>query len=180
MRRTIWSLAAAFVTTIVFGSVYVTLQQIGRHEANIAPAAAASAQVQQTGSDIMTAPRLELTPDSGLFLIEYGQNNTPLSTSVTLHGSVPVIPDGVLETARAQGTDTVTWQPEPGLPMAVVAKHTAGKVVVAGQSLAPFEASDSRALAILAAGWLGSMSVLAGSYGALRLLERRQAGHHND
>lgn len=174
MRRLIWSLAAAIVTTIVFGSVYVALQQIGRHDANMAPAAAASAQIQQVGWDSMAGPRLELTPDSGLFLIVYGENNTPVSTTVTLHGNAPVIPDGVLDTARLQGTDAVTWQPESGLRMAIVAKHADGKVVVAGQSLAPFEASDSRTLAFLVAGWLGSMLVLGAAYVAISFLGRNR------
>ena len=176
MRRIIWTLAAAVITTLVFGSVYVALQQIGRHEADTAPAATAASQIQQTGPATMTGPRLELTPDSGVFLIEYGPNNTPISTTVTLHGAAPVIPEGVLETARTQGTDAVTWQPEPGLPMAIVAKHAGGKVVVAGQSLAPFEASESRTLAFLAAGWLGSMLVLVGAYMAVTLLRGRGVG----
>ena len=51
-------------------SVCVALQQIGRHAANMAPAAAADAQLQQIGSDVTAAPRLELTPDSGGFLID--------------------------------------------------------------------------------------------------------------
>jgi hypothetical protein len=139
MRRIIWCVTAAIFTTLIFGSVYLALQQIGRHGANMAPTAAAAAQLQQMGSDPTTGPRLELTPDSGLFVIVYDEANAPVSTTVTLHGSTPAVPDGVLNSARSLGTDTVTWQPEPGLRMAIVAKDAAGKVVVAGQSLTPFE-----------------------------------------
>ncbi|WP_457946019.1 hypothetical protein ACTAQI_11645 [Pseudarthrobacter sp. alpha12b] len=172
MRRIIWCVAAAIITTLAFGSVYVTLQQIGRHSANTAPAAAAAARLQQPGSDTTAGPRLELAPDSGVFLIVYGDNNSPLSSTVTLHGSIPVVPDGVLETARALGSDTVTWQPEPALRMAIVARQAAGKVVVAGQLLAPFEESDRMTMMFLAAGWLGSILVLAGAYGAATLIGR--------
>ncbi len=75
--------------------------------------------------------------------------------------------------ARTMGTDTVTWQPETGLRMAIVAREAAGKVVVAGQSLAPVEASDRMTLLILAAGWLGSMVVISGALGAATLMDRR-------
>lgn len=173
MRRIIWCLAAVLITTLAFGSVYVALQQIGRHSVDTAPAAAAAARLQQPGPDTTAGPWLELAPDSGVFLIVYGDTNSPLSTTVTLHGAMPVVPAGVLETARTVGTDTVTWQPEPGLRMAIVAKQAAGRVVVAGQSLAPFEASDRRTLLFLAAGWLGSMLVLAAAFGAAALAGRK-------
>jgi hypothetical protein len=60
----------------------------------------------------------------------------------------------------------VTWQPEPGLRMAVVARAAAGKVVVAGQSLTPFEDRDRMVLLFLSAGWLGSLVVLGAGYAA--------------
>jgi hypothetical protein len=176
MQRIIGWLAAGIIITLIFGSVYVTLQQIGRHLANAAPAAAAAAQVQQMGSGTLTGPRLELTADSGVFVMVFGADNQPTSTTVTLHGALPVLPAGVLETARTSGSDFVTWQPEPGLRMAVVARQAAGNVIVAGQSLTPFEDSDRMSLLFLAAGWLGSMLVLAAAYAATAFTGRRQAG----
>ncbi|MFF1881343.1 hypothetical protein ACFVVC_07770 [Pseudarthrobacter sp. NPDC058196] len=172
MRRIIWCVAAAIISTFAFGSIYVAFQQTGRHGANTAPAAAAAARLQQEGPDTAAGPWLELAPDSGVFLIVYGDDNSPLSSTVTLHGTIPVVPAGVLEAARALGTDAVTWQPETGLRMAVVARKAAGKVVVAGQSLAPVEASDRVTLLILAGGWLGSMFVIGGALGASVLLDR--------
>ncbi|GAC1504554.1 MAG: hypothetical protein NVS2B15_27220 [Pseudarthrobacter sp.] len=75
------------------------------------------------------------------------------------------------------GSDAVTWQPEPGLRMAVVARQAPGGVVVAGQSLTPFEDSDRMSQLFLAAGWVGSMVVLAGAYGAVTLASRRGGVH---
>ncbi|WP_157769038.1 hypothetical protein [Pseudarthrobacter sulfonivorans] len=51
MKRVIGWLAAAVITTLIFGSVYVSLQQLGRRSANAAPAAAAAARVQLIGSE---------------------------------------------------------------------------------------------------------------------------------
>jgi hypothetical protein len=179
MQRIIGWLAATIIVTLIFGSVYLTLQQFGRHSANAAPAAAAAAQVQQMGSEPASGPRLELTPDSGVFVIVFGEDNKPISTTVSLHGAPPDIPAGVLETAKTVGSDAVTWQPEPGLRMAVVARQAPGGVVVAGQSLTPFEDSDRMSQLFLAAGWVGSMAVLAGAYTATVLARRRQGGVDN-
>ncbi|WP_285245849.1 hypothetical protein [Pseudarthrobacter sp. fls2-241-R2A-127] len=173
MRRIIWCVTAAIIATFAFGSIYVTFQQIGRHAANTAPAAAAAARLQQEGPDTAAGPWLELAPDSGVFVIVYGKDNSPLSSTVTLHGTIPVVPTGVLEAARTLGTDAVTWQPETGLRMAIVARQADDNVVVAGQSLAPVEASDRMTLLILAAGWMGSMVVIAGALGAATLMDRR-------
>ena len=173
MRRVIGWLTAAVIITLVFGSVYAALQQLGRRSANAAPAAAAAAQVQLIGSETATAPRLELTPDSGVFVIVYGEDDNPVSGTATLHGSLPLLPAGVLQTARDTGADAVTWQPEPGLRMAIVARPAAGKVIVAGQSLTPYEDRDRMVLLFLAAGWLGSIVVLAAGYAATGLFRRR-------
>lgn len=164
MHRIVGWLAAAVITTVVFASVYLALQQMARQEVNIAPAAAAAAQAQQIGSDPATGPHLELTKDSGLFLIVYGGDNKVIHTTVALHGEVPNLPVGVLEATRARGTDAVTWEPEPGLRMAIVSRDVGGKVVVAGQSLTPYEAIDKRTQLVLAAGWLASMVLLGVAY----------------
>ncbi|MDP9889596.1 hypothetical protein J2X98_003207 [Pseudarthrobacter enclensis] len=60
--------AASLIVTMVFGSVYLTLQHTGRQAVNAAPAAAAAAQAQNIGSEPATGPRLELTKDSGIFV----------------------------------------------------------------------------------------------------------------
>jgi hypothetical protein len=173
MRRLIGWLTAAIIITLIFGSTYAALQQLGRRSANAAPAAAAAAQVQLIGSEKLTVPRLELTPDSGVFVIVYGADDKPVSGTATLHGSLPMLPSGVLQTARDTGADAVTWQPEPGLRMAVIARPAAGKVIVAGQSLTPYEDRDRMVLLVLAAGWLGSIVVLAAGYAATGFFRRR-------
>lgn len=173
MQRISGWLAAAVIVTIVFGTVYLTLQHIGREAVNAAPAAAAAAQIQQTDS-YPAGPRLELTKDSGTFVIVYGEDNTPVFTTVTLHGEAPNLPVGVLDTTRTAGVDAVTWQPEPALRMAVVTRQVSGKVVVAGQSLTPFENTDKSAQLILTAGWLASMLVLGAGYAVTAFLFHRR------
>lgn len=172
MQRILGWLAAAVIVIVVFGTVYLTLQHIGREAVNDAPAAAAAAQIQKIDS-YPAGPRLELTKDSGTFVIVYGEDNTPVFTTVTLHGEAPNLPAGVLDTTRTAGMDAVTWQPEPGLRMAVVTRQAAGKVVVAGQSLTPFENTDRWTQLVLTAGWLASMLVLAAAFAVTVFISRR-------
>ncbi|WP_028275194.1 hypothetical protein [Arthrobacter sp. I3] len=173
-RMSIAWLTAAVVVSLIFGSVYASFQQLGRRTANDAPAAAAAAQLQTLGAETVPPPRVELNPESGIFVITYGPDDQPVSGTATLHGTLPALPAGVLQTARTAGSDAVTWQPEPGLRMAVVARSAAGKVIVAGQSLAPYEDRDRMLLVFLTAGWLGSMVVLAAGYASTELLTRRR------
>ncbi|MFE5838814.1 hypothetical protein [Arthrobacter sp. NPDC056493] len=177
MGRIIGWLTAAVVVTALFGSVYLVLQQVERRSANDAPAAAAAAQVQLIGAGTASAgPRLELTPDSGVFILVYGADDRPESGTATLHKELPLIPAGVLEAARRTGYDAVTWQPEPGLRLAIIARPSDGRVIVAGQSLAPYEDRDGFTLAVLALGWLGSVLVIAAGYAATGYLLRRGRG----
>jgi len=177
MRRIIGWLAAAVIVTVVFASMYVAFQQSGRMAANTAPAAAADAEVQLLGSTpappAPALPRAELTPDTGVFVIVYGPDNNPETGTAVLHGALPKVPSGVLDTARSAGSDVVTWQPEPGLRMAIVARSSEGNVVVAGQSLTPFEATDGRILVYLGLGWLGCALVLGTGFAVPLILRRR-------
>ncbi|MFF2318211.1 hypothetical protein ACFVTE_18325 [Arthrobacter sp. NPDC058097] len=173
MRRTVGWLTAALVMTLVFGTVYVALQQLGRSAANEASEAALATQVQLPQPTPAPGPRLELTPDSGVFVIVYGADDRPEPGTVTLDGSLPVVPGGVLDAARTSGFNAVTWQPAPELRMAIVARPSAGKVVVAGQSLTPYEDRDTRTMIILALGWICSIFVVAAGYGTSEFLRRK-------
>ncbi|MET3719650.1 MULTISPECIES: hypothetical protein [unclassified Arthrobacter] len=174
MKRIIGWLAAAAVVTVVFGSLYIAFQQSGRRSANVAPSAAAAAQMQLLGTSVASVPLVELTPDSGVFVIVYGTDDKPETGTATLHGVLPTLPSGVLDTARRSGEDAVTWQPEPGLRMAVIARSSAGKVVVAGQSLTPYEATDTMIRVYLVLGWFGCVLVLGAGFAASVLLGPRQ------
>ncbi|WP_284974842.1 hypothetical protein [Arthrobacter sp. efr-133-TYG-104] len=174
MTRIIGWVAAAAVVTVVFCSVYIAFQQSGRRSADIAPAAAAASAIQMPGTSVSSVPRLELTPESGVFVIVYGSDDTPETGTATLHGVLPTVPAGVLDTARRSGADAVTWQPEPGLRLAVVARSSQGKVVVAGQSLAPYEATDIRVMVYLMLGWFGCVLLLGAGFAVSVLLDRRQ------
>jgi hypothetical protein len=92
------------------------------------------------------------------------------------NGALPVVPAGVLATARLQGQDRVTWQPAAGLRFAVVARAGGhGRVVMGGQSLAPFEDRDKQTMVLVGLGWLASIACLAGGLTLTKVFETRAA-----
>jgi len=58
--------------------------------------------------------------------------------------------------------------------MAVTARASGGKVIVAGQSLAPYEATDRLVMIHLALGWFGCVLVLGAGFAVSGLLDKRR------
>lgn len=171
-----WVLGFVLLTGI-FGTVYAMAQQNTRASANTEPAAVAAREVQllTAGSGTLAGQRLELTTDTGPFVIVYGADNTPVGGTVVRDGALPMVPVGVLATARLKGQDKVTWQPAAGLRFALVAwALTDGRVVVGGQSLTPFEDRDTQTMALIGLGWLTSIACLAGGWILTRFLDTRR------
>jgi len=173
----VWVLGFVLVTGI-FGTVYVVAQQSVRASANTEPAAVAAREVQllAAGSGALSEQRVELTADSGPFVVVYGVDNAPVSGTVVRNGALPVVPAGVLTTARLHGQDKVTWQPAAGLRFAVVARAGSdGRVVVGGQSLTPFEDRDTQTMILVGLGWLASIACLTGAWILTKVLGTRPA-----
>lgn len=174
-RTIVWVLGFVLVTGI-FGTVYVAAQQSVRASANTEPAAAAAREVQllAAGSGTLSEQRVELTADSGPFVVVYDADNAPVAGTVVRNGALPVVPTGLLAAARVEGQDKVTWQPAAGLRFAVVARAASdGRVAVGGQSLAPFEDRDAQTLSLVGLGWLASIACVGGAWVLTRILEAR-------
>ena len=96
------------------------------------------------------------------FLAVYDTTGTLLATDGSLDGGPPTIPAGVLQAAKATGRDSVTWQPRPGVRVAVVAVPWQGGTVASGRSLRVVESRIDAIQALVLAGWLAGLVVLAG------------------
>jgi hypothetical protein len=172
-RAIVWVLGFVLVTG-VFATVYVAAQQSVRASANTESAAVAAREVQllAAGSGTLSEQRVELTADSGPFVVVYDADNAPVAGTVVRNGALPVVPTGVLAAARLEGQDKVTWQPAAGLRFAVVARAASdGRVVVGGQSLTPFEDRDTQTLILVALGWLASIACMAGAWVLIKIRE---------
>ena len=96
------------------------------------------------------------------FLAVYDTTGTLLATDGSLDGGPPTIPAGVLQAAKATGRDSVTWQPRPGVRVAVVAVPWQGGTVASGRSLRVVESRIDAIQGLVLAGWLAGLVALAG------------------
>ncbi|HEV7168584.1 MAG TPA: hypothetical protein VGN49_11530 [Micrococcaceae bacterium] len=165
MKRLIPWLVGLVVVTLLFGSVYACLQQMGRLSDDDVPAGLALSQLTSPDPQVLAgATPVDLAQGPETFVNVYRGDGTPLSGNGTLSGSVPRLPQGVIESALQTGQDRVTWQPQQDVRYAVVARATGDTVVVAGQNLQPSESRDRMVQLLLGLGWLGSGLTICAGY----------------
>jgi hypothetical protein len=164
--------AAAAVTTIIFGTLYVVIQQLDRQSANDDPLRLASqvaSEIRSGQSATLGAqPHVDLSRSLALFVVVENAQGQATAGSGFLRDALVSMPTGVLATAAESGRDDVTWQPTPHLRFATVTLKVGDQFVTAGQSLAPSEDRDPGFRAIVGLSWLASMLILGGTWFALR------------
>jgi hypothetical protein len=168
-------IVGALVATTAIAAVYGAVQQAGRSSADDAPQALIS-QLAARGSDTpgpVPSPHVDLTQSRMPFFLVYAADGRPVAGDGYLDGKRARIPDGVLRTTLADGSDHVTWEPRPGLRFALSTVREGGSVIAAGQSLAASEQRTDRIGLLLLLGWLLSVAVLAGGAVAHVVVGRR-------
>ncbi|MES2394307.1 MAG: hypothetical protein V4555_21930 [Acidobacteriota bacterium] len=93
--------------------------------------------------------------NSGLaFVAIYDNAGNALGGNATLNGHWPQPPHGIFDTIRQRGEFRVTWQPQPGVRIALVGRPLAsGGFVLSGDGLAQTEAAHARFLRTTFANW---------------------------
>jgi hypothetical protein len=143
--------------------VYGTVQQMLRLSAN-------SPQVQITGDfinklnsgiaakSLILPEKIEISQSLAPFVIILDQNKNILTSSATLDGKTPLVPQGTFDWVTANGQDRVTWQPRMGIREAmVIDKYSFGSTsgfVVVGRSLKETELTIDKIGKDILAGWV--------------------------
>jgi hypothetical protein len=163
-------LPLAGLAVALCGVVYVAVQQVWRHAANdpqiqmaediagaLGRGALVASVVPATGIDI----RVSLAP----FVTVLDEAGAIVASSGRLHGEIRSVPAGVIDHARQNSAERVTWQPEPGVRIATVVQHYsrtadgAGGFVLVGRSLRENEQRTGQFQHLIA---LACAGVLAG------------------
>jgi hypothetical protein len=147
-RSLVMWLPVAGATTVLAMTIYVGVQQAQRSDAD--------------------DPQLQLARDAASAisavaagLAVYSGDGSVLSSSGTIDGLAPVIPDAVRTDAQG-GELSFTWEPRDGLRMATVAEPTAGGTVVAARSMmAVIESRENQTLLLAGFGWLVALAAAA-------------------
>ncbi len=102
------------------------------------------------------------------FIILYDQQGQAVSSTGQLHNETPVVPKGVLLTAKANGRNQVTWQPEAGVRLATVTMPYNDGYVLVGRNLREVEMREDQQQRIIL---LGISASLIFSFVAVAILE---------
>ncbi len=147
------SIALAVLTC---GLVYAAVQQDLRSGANdpqlqMAEDAARALDGGATPGRLVASSKIDPASSLAPFLVIYDRSGGVLATDGSLDGHDPVPPLGVLEHARVDPPNVVTWQPRTGVRIASVSVPWGGGTVLAGRSLREVERREDQLLLLVAA-----------------------------
>jgi hypothetical protein len=165
-RAVAFFLTAATALTLAVGLTYLAVQQDLRIGANDVPQQLSEdgARALDAGADTSTvvgAVPVAIETSLAPFTAVYDEQGTLLASNGSLDGKAPVVPLGVLRSARATGRDAVTWQPRAGVRVALVVLPWHGGTIAAGRSLRVIETRIDAIGALMGLGWLVGVAILA-------------------
>ena len=160
-------LLSAIILTGIFSTMYVLVQQQGRMQANDTPALLATqvAELLDAGLGLQSASpslKTDLANNPMPFVIIYDTKGKAVGGSGYLDKKLAVAPKSMLQHAKADRNNTVTWQPKSGVRIASVTIKAKDYYVLGGQSLKATEDHASQLLKLTALGYGASLAVLAG------------------
>ncbi|HWZ16697.1 MAG TPA: hypothetical protein VNW95_15765 [Mucilaginibacter sp.] len=136
----------AAVITLVCGIIYIATQQNFRSTANdpqyqlVEDGAAAINKGTDPKSLITAGSAIEISGSLAPFMVIYDATGSLIASNANLDGRALTIPKGVLTYIHDHGSDAATWQPRPGVRLAMVGIiSNAGEIVIAGRSLRKVE-----------------------------------------
>ena len=159
-------LPVAVFATLCCGFVYTAVQQDLRMGANdpqlqLAEDAAHALDGGAPASTLVGSAKVDVAVSLASFIVIYDLSGHVLATDGQLDGHDPVPPLGVLDAARQDPPNAVTWEPRAGVRIASVTVPWHGGTVLAGRSLREVERQEDNILLVAAAAWLLMLGVLA-------------------
>lgn len=142
--------------------VYASVQQAYRQSADDPQIQmandAVNALVQgQSAASLIPATKVLIADSLAPFLIIYDSAGKELASSAALDGQTPVLPDGVLDSARQLGEDKISWQPRNGVRIATVIVSYPGGFVLAGRNMREVERREAQVSAFAGMTWVLAM-----------------------
>ncbi len=140
----------AVVTIALCGLAYLLVQQsirMGLNDPQIQMAeGAASALNNGATIDSMTAgSKVEMSTSLAPFVVVYDTSGKVVGGTGLLDGQLPDYPKGALDTAKQNGENRVTWQPDSNVRIASVVVPYKDGFVVVGRNMREVESRESNA-----------------------------------
>jgi hypothetical protein len=165
-RALAFFLPVAVLATLCCGLVYTAVQQDLRMAANdpqlqLAEDAARALDGGARPSTLVGSSKVDVTASLAPFVVVFDTSGNVLATDGQLDGHDPVPPQGVLDAARADPPNRVTWEPRTGMRVATVTVPWHGGTVMSGRSLREVERQEDNLLLLAGAAWLVMLASLA-------------------
>ncbi len=124
---------------------------------------------------LIPTQEVEMTRSLAPFLVVFDSLGKPVASSGLLNGEFPQLPDGVLEYARQNGSNRVTWQPEDKVRIATVIVPYSDGFVLAGRNMREVEARESQTASFARITWVLSLiaTFLVIAFGEIFLSEKK-------
>ena len=160
--------AAAVILTCVILLVYASVQQAHRSAANdpqlqIARDLGIALRSGKAVNNLFPKDTIDIAQSLAVFAEIFDEQGNPLRSTGLLNGQLPQPPAGVLDFTRNNQEDVITWQPEPGVRMAMVYEKVSAAgigFVAVGRSLKEVEIREANLLRMVAIGWIACLAIL--------------------
>ena len=166
LRRALaFFLPVAVVAIGCCGLVYVAVQQELRQRGNdpqiqLAEDAAHALDAGAMPATLVGSAKVDLAASLAPFVVIFDMSGRVLATDGRLDGQDPTPPLGVLDAARTNSQNKVTWQPRAGVRIATVTVPWSGGTVMAGRSLREVERQEDNALLLAGAACVAMLAVI--------------------
>ncbi len=149
------------IITLLLAIIYAVVQQAYRSGANdpqIQIARDINLKLQQGKSvENYFTDTIDIARSLSVFNTLFDAEGEPVCSSGYLQNKMPKIPNGVFEFTKTAGEHEVTWQPQPGVRMAMVIVKSASfpaAFVASGRSLQEVEMREYNLKTTIFFGWI--------------------------
>jgi hypothetical protein len=166
--KTLTTLCMLAIITVFMLLIYAAVQQTYRSNANdpqiqIAREISIYLKEGKTIEHIFPTDSIDISKSLGVFAVLYDNNLKPMKSSGFLNGNIPQLPSGVFVFAKTHSEDAITWQPSPGVRMAMVLASVQSSnvaFVAVGRSLKEVEIRERNLLLMVFICWVICMGIV--------------------
>jgi hypothetical protein len=158
---------------------YTTVQQALRQGLNdpqlqMAEDTAYALNNGATADSVVTGTKVEMSRSLAPFIDIYDMNGNPTAGSGLLNDQLPVYPKGALDTAKQNGDNRITWQPNADVRIASVVVPYNDGFVMAGRNMREVEQRETQTELLAGATWLLALIATLGVivFGEFVLVEK--------
>jgi hypothetical protein len=161
-----WLMLAGIIVAFYL-SLYAVVHQINRSLADEPQVQLAEDLAYEIDNGISNVEdfeainKVEISRSLAPYVIIYDIAGNVRASTAVLHGEAPKVPIGVLEHARENGQNRVTWEPEKGVRSAVVAEPLKDGYLLAGRSLRESGEREKRLATLIAIAGLITLMVMS-------------------